>query len=130
MDFLGHVVGREGIHTDPVKIQRVKEWPQPSNLTDVNSFMGLAAYYQRFITNFASVAEPLVNLRRKDVKWDWNSDCEGAFKALKAALCAAPVLAYPTRDDPFILDTDASNDGIGAVLSQKQNGVERVICFG
>jgi hypothetical protein len=85
---------------------------------------------RRDIGNCRAIQTATLNLRRKDVKWDWNSDCEGAFKALKAALCAAPVLAYPTRDDPFILDTDASNDGIGAVLSQKQNGVERVICFG
>jgi hypothetical protein len=130
VDFLGHVVGREGIHTDPTKVQRVKEWPTPVSLNDVNSFIGLAAYYQRFIPHFSTKAEPLVNLRRKDVNWHWNTDCERAFQQLKDALCEAPILAYPMRHDLFILDTDASNDGIGAVLSQKQNGVERVICYG
>ncbi len=127
--YLGHIVSAEGITTDPTKTQRVKEWPTPCNLTDVRSFLGLCSYYRKFISDFAGVAEPLHRLTQKNVKFIWSTECSRAFEGLKRKLTTAPVLAYPEFDLPFILDTDASDKGIGAVLSQVQNGRERVIAY-
>ena len=129
MAYLGHIVSACGIATDPDKVKTVVDWPCPKCLSDVRSFLGLCSYYRRFIPDFSTVAQPLFQLLEKDFKFNWTHDCEVAFETLKSALCIAPVLAYPTLDDPYILDTDASNSGIGAILSQVQGGQERVIAY-
>ena len=92
--------------------------------------MGLCAYYRKFVADFAQIAKPLHALTRKDVQFHWSADCETAFTELKNRLTNAPILALPTDHDSFVLDTDASGNSIGAVLSQVQDGVERVICYG
>lgn len=128
--YLGHKVSKEGIHTDDAKISAVKEWPTPQNVHEVRSFMGLCSYYRKFIKNFAEIARPLHKLTEKNVKFVWSDNCTQAFQKLKECLICAPVLAYPSLDHTFILDTDASNDSIGAVLSQVIDGQERVIAYG
>ena len=128
--YLGHVVSREGIHTDPVKIEAVRDWPVPSTQTQVRSFLGLASYYRRFIKGFANVAAPLNKLTEKNTKFVWTEQCTVAFEQLKQALISAPILAYPCADGQFVLDTDASNFAIGCVLSQVQDGEERVVAYG
>ena len=104
--------------------------PVPSNVQQVRSFLGLAGYYRRFIPNFAAIASPLVALTKKDKKFSWTDAQQKSFTCLKYLLCTAPILAYPQFDKPFILQTDASDQGLGAVLVQKDsNGFERVISY-
>ena len=125
--FLGHVVSSDGIQTDPDKISAVRDWPRPSNIHELRSFLGLCTYYRRFVEGFADIAKPLHQLTEGKVKYQWTPECEASWRKLKAALCSSPVLAYPQQQGLYILDTDASNSAIGCVLSQIQNGQERVI---
>jgi transposase InsO family protein len=143
VDYLGHVVTANGIKTDPKKIEKVKNWPHPKTIKQLRSFLGFCGYYRRFIKNYAELARPLEalcvetpnegkepkNKKNMDILGQWSDSHESVFHSLKSALTSAPVLSYPTETDKFILDTDASNSGIGAVLSQLQNGVERVIAY-
>src|ERR1043165_1249582 len=128
--FLGHIISAEGVSTDPSKVQAVTEWPTPLCLRDVRSFVGLCSYYRKFIPRFATVAKPLHALTRKGQPFKWSEDCERAFNELKRLLTIAPILALPNDNDQYVLDTDASGDAIGAVLSQVQEGKEKVICYG
>ena len=127
--FLGHIVTKDGIGTDPSKVEVVQSWPTPRNIHAVRSFLGTCSYYRRFIKGFADIAKPLHKLTEKQVKFIWTAECQNSFEILKARLTQAPILGYPEPDCHFILDTDASNFGIGAVLSQIQNGQERVIAY-
>jgi len=127
--FLGYVVSGEGISTDPVKIEAVQSWPIPRKLRDVRSFLGLCGYYRRFVPNFSEVAAPLHALTQKGRAFVWNSDCQMAFDKLKTLLTASPILALPLDGCQYLIDTDASDHGIGAVLSQVQDGEERVIAY-
>lgn len=128
--YLGHIVSADGIKCEPDKISAVENWPVPESVSDVRSFLGIASYYRKFIADFSNIAFPLTQLTRKDKRFEWTDDCQISFMTLKRALTAAPILAYPTRNDKFILDTDASNFGVGAVLSQIQDGEEKVIAYG
>ena len=129
VSYLGHVVTEEGITADPGKVEQVRTWPIPENSTEVKSFLGLASYYRRFIPDFSTVAQPLYKLTEAKTEFVWTGQCQRAFDSLKGLLTSARVLAYPTREGKFVLDTDASDHGIGAVLSQLQDGVERPIAF-
>jgi transposase InsO family protein len=127
--YLGHIISEEGIACDPEKVSCVKEWPIPRSVRDVRSFLGLAGYYRDHIGSFAAVAEPLFFLTRKNVRFEWTEACQIAFDALKEALSEAPVLVYPDPTKDYILDTDCSLYGMGAVLSQIIEGKERVIAY-
>ena len=127
--FLGHVVSGEGISTDPDKVVAIRDWPVPLSPSEVRSFLGLCSYYRRFVQGFASIAAPLYRLTEKAGAFEWSEECEDAFRHLKQVLMKAPILAYPNTTASFILDTDASNHGIGAVLSQVQGGEERAIAY-
>ncbi len=128
--YLGHEVSRKGVATDPTKIHQVAHWPVPQSVKDVQKFLGLATYYHRFVRNFASIAKPLHRLTEKTATFEWTVECQEAFAELRHRLCTAPVLAFPDFTKPFILDTDASNKGIGAVLSQLDDqNQEHVIAF-
>lgn len=130
VEFLGHVVSAEGVSTDPKKIEKVANWPVPTSKKEVQQFLGLANYYRRFVENFAKIAKPLHRLTEKTTKFEWSADCQAAFEHLRQKLVSAPILAFPDLEKPFILDTDASDMGIGAVLSQMDdNGTERVIAY-
>lgn len=104
--------------TDPSKIQAVVEWKAPSDIKGVRSFLGLAGYYRRFVRNFGVIARPLFNLLKKGVPFVWASTTQTGFQALKDQLISAPVLALPNFTQPFVVETDASDKGIGAVLQQ------------
>lgn len=127
--FLGHVVSAHGVATDPAKVAAVQNWPPPANVTELRSFLGLASYYRRFVRGFATIAKPLHRLTDKGQPFDWDDVCAGAFTQLKTDLTEAPILAYPDAEQPFIVDTDASNVGVGAVLSQSVGGVERAVAY-
>ena len=125
--YLGHLVSEEGVAADPEKLKAVREWPRPRAVSDVRSFVGLCSYYRRFIPDFATVAKPLICLTEKYRQFKWGRAQEEAWLEMKRRLITAPVLAYPDPDRPFILDTDASDTGIGAV--QDLDGQERVITY-
>jgi hypothetical protein len=127
--FLGHIVSEDGISTEPDKINAVKEWPAPKSAKQVRSFLGLCSYYRRFVKGFAAIARPLHKICEKNSKFKWTDECQNAFDELKTFLTSTPILAYPLPDIPFILDTDASDKAVGAVLSQVQDSHERVIAY-
>ena len=131
VEFLGHIVSAEGVRTDPKKTEKVAQWPKPTSRKEVQQFLGLANYYRRFVRNFASIAKPFHRLTEKTAKFEWSHECQVAFEELRRRLVTAPVLVFPDFTRPFILDTDASDIGIRAVLSQMQEDEsERVIAYG
>ena len=145
VSFLGHVLSAKGISPNPEKVDKVRDWPVPKTSKEVHS-IGLASYYCRFIPNFTKWSKPLnalivppahqAKVRRGEMKkselteFVWSKECQEGFDALKHALTTALVLAYPDYTQPFILETDASLKGLGAVLSQKgKDGEVRVIAY-
>jgi transposase InsO family protein len=129
LTYLGHVISGEGIQTDKTKIQNILDWPEPRNVKDLRSFLGLAKYYSRFVEGFSDLAGPLFDLTKKSAKFVWTGACQNAFDALKTKLTSTPILGYPSDQGEFVLDTDASDRAVGAVLSQYQDGEERVIGY-
>ena len=141
--YLGYAISAGGIATDEEKIQVVRDWPEPKTLRQLRSFLGFASYYRRFVKGFAALAKPLHHLvgevysRNKDrpggkralLGIGWTAECQGAFDRLKAALTTTPLLGYADYSLPFILETDASSQGLGAVLSQEQGGTKKVIGY-
>ena len=123
VQYLGHTISKHGIAPDPSKVSKVQNFPVPTDLNKLRQFLGLASYYRRFIKNFAAVAAPLHALTKKDVSYVWTVQCQEAFQQLKQLLCSAPVLAYPQfgPGHQFVLETDASLAGLGAVLSQNDD---------
>jgi hypothetical protein len=127
--YLGHTISPEGISTDPEKLKAVRKWSTPKNKHGIRSFRGLCTYYRRFIPGFANIAKPLTKLTEPKKTFKWTSEVEAAFKTLKESLCTALILAYIQPGERFIVDTDATNVGIGGVLSQVQDGMKRVIAY-
>ncbi|XP_021371063.1 uncharacterized protein LOC110461754 [Mizuhopecten yessoensis] len=127
--YLGHVISESGVSTDPAKTRTVEQWPVPVNVRELRSFLGFCSYYRRFIKDFAKIVKCLHKLTEKGRTFEWSSSCQEAFETLKRLLVKAPVLAHPNFTKEFILDTDASNDAIGAVLSQIVDDVERPVAF-
>ena len=150
--FLGHILSAEGISANPEKVEKVKNWPVPTNPKELQSFLGLASYYRRFIPKFAAIAKclhqlvgpanhqkskknktniaPVAESQSNSQTFLWTGEHQEAFDLLKACLTSAPVLGYPDFNRPFELETDASLQGLGAVLSQRdETGTSRVIAF-
>ncbi|GJX46005.1 putative reverse transcriptase domain-containing protein [Tanacetum coccineum] len=125
VQFLGHVIDSQGIHVDPAKIEAVKNWASPTTPTEVRQFLGLVGYYRRFIKDFSKIAKSLTELTQKNKKYIWGEDQESAFQLLKQKLCEAPILALPEGNDDFVVYCDASHQGLGAVLMQR----EKVIAY-
>ncbi len=127
VNFLRHVISENGIECDPSKINKIKEAPKTK--TGVRAILGLGNYYRHFIKGFSSIAAPLQRLTHNDVDFSWGDPEQTALGKLKEAFCSASILAYPDHEGEFIVGTDASKYAIGAVLSQVQNGKERVIMY-
>ena len=123
MGFLRHVVSVDGIYVDPQKVEAVANWEQPTMVTEVRSFLGLAGYYRRFIEGFSKITGPLHGLTRKGVKFEWTDRCEGSFQTLKERLTSAPVLTLPEGNEGFEVYNDASYQGLGCVLMQHKRVV-------
>jgi len=119
IEFLGVVLEGNTIQMDPTKIKGVAEWPQPRNPTDVRSFLGFTGFYCYFIPNYSCVARPLLDLTKKAAPWVWTEAQTTAFEILKKLMCSKPVLTQPQYDKPFIVHTDASAYGVGAILLQE-----------
>nr|GEZ62230.1 putative reverse transcriptase domain-containing protein [Tanacetum cinerariifolium] len=125
VQFLGHVIDKQGIHVDPVKIESIKDWASPKSPTEIRQFLSLAGYYRRFIEGFLKITEPMTKLTQKKVKFEWGDKQEASFQLLKQKLCSAPILALPEGSKDFIVYCDASNKGLGTVLMQR----EKVISY-
>lgn len=117
VSYLGHKVSAGGLKPDPKKLEAVQKYKAPTNQTEVRSFIGLCSFYRRFVHNFAKIAAPLTELTR-DVPFHWGKPQAEAFETLKKLLTTPPILAYPNFEKPFIVSTDASSKGVGAILSQ------------
>ncbi|KAJ9537877.1 hypothetical protein OSB04_030610 [Centaurea solstitialis] len=119
VQFLGHLVNREGIKVDPAKVEAVMKWETPKSPTEIRSFLGLAGYYRRFIQDFSKVAVPLTKLTRKNVSFVWGEEQQSAFETLRQKLCEAPVLTLPEGVEDMTVYCDASYHGLGCVLMQR-----------
>ena len=139
IEYLGHVVSGKGISTNLKKVEAVAKWPTPKTVYDVRSFLGFVGYYRRFIKDFSKIAKPirevitgLENQSKRSAKKtfvEWTEAADSAFEHLKSLYISTPILAYPDYKLPFVLHTDSSSEGLGAVLYQKQNGKLRVIAY-
>ena len=144
LKYLGHIVSSEGISTDPAKIQCVKDWPVPESLEQVQSFLGFVGYYRRFIQGFSKISRPLYDLfkgsncnkkkkhRRTNTgpkPFHWDEVHQVAVDQLVQKCCEAPILAYADYSSPFVVNIDASLEGLGAVLYQHQDGKDRVVSY-
>ena len=130
--YLGHTISKEGIGPDPSKVVKVQTFPVPTDVHKLRQFLGLASYYRRFIKDFASVSSPLNALTKKGASFQWTTQCQHSFDRLKTLLCCAPVLLYPKfgPGHDFVLETDASLTGLGAVLSQAdEKGVLHPVAY-
>ena len=121
VDYLGYVITPCGLQPNQKQVAAVADFPVPVSVTAVRQFLGLTSYYRRFIHQFAKKAEPLHRLTRKDVEFTWDEDCQQAFELLKTTLVKAPILVYPNFERSFVVETDASICGLGAILSQEQS---------
>ena len=130
VDFLGFTISASGLAPDCKKVEAVRNYPTPNDLTELRRFLGMASYYRRFISGFSDIACPLNRLTQKDVKFEWTKECDTAFLTLKEQLVLSPILAFPMPDSDYILYTGASDVGVGAVLAQEDGeGEERVISY-
>ena len=139
VNYLGHTISAKGIGCDVSKVEAVRNWPTPTTITELRSFVGFASYFRRFVKGFAEIAGPLHDLvtlgskgsNKKTVKIAelWEEKHQQAFDRLKLALTAAPILGYADFTKPFILETDASHEGLSGILSQEQDGARRIIAY-
>lgn len=131
LKFLGHIISKNGIEVDPEKTKAMSEFPTPKTQKQVRSFLGMANYYRRFISNFAKIVTPLNALLSKEKKWEWTESSQNAFEILKDKLITAPVLSYPDPNRPFMLTCDASDTSVGYVLGQlNEENKEYVVAYG
>lgn len=128
--YLGHKITENGLQPDPNIVRSVRDFPVPKNAKDIKAFIGLTGYYRRFVQNYATIAKPLTKMLKDDVKFVWSALCDEAFHILKEQIINPPVLQFPDFSKEFILTTDASKIGIGAVLSQGVVGNDLPIAFG
>eukprot|EP00731_Ephydatia_muelleri_P019115 Em0011g1155a len=117
--YLGHIVSEKGVEVDPKKTSCVRSWQVPNDRECLRKFLGFASYYRKFIPSFAQIASPLHSLTEKAKPWQWSQQCNEAFDQLKEKLLSPPILSFPQFDKVFVVDTDASQHGLGAVLSQE-----------
>jgi hypothetical protein len=123
------MVSNESTKLDPGKIDVVLHFPEPKTITNIRYFLGLIGYYRNYVRGYSQLASLLFELIKKDVAFVWNLDCQQAFDALKRALIDAPILVRLDFKKPFCLDVDWSTKGVGAILSQKESKLEKVMAY-
>jgi hypothetical protein len=126
VEFLGHVISKEGIAVNPSKVQSVLDWQAPTNVKEIRGFLEMVGYYQRFIEGFSKIAGPMTKLLRKNIPFEWTDKCEESFQELKKRLTTTPILAVPKTSKDYTVYCDASKNGLGCVLMQDQ----KVIAYG
>ncbi|CAG8646799.1 14046_t:CDS:1, partial [Racocetra fulgida] len=129
IQFLRYIVGINRIKPDPQKVEKFEKLPPPKTITQLRAFIGLASYYRRFIENFTKKAAPLNKLLQKDVEFIWTEEHNKIFNYLKQYLITAPILQYSDYNEPFIIFTDASYQGLEAILSQVKDRKEHIIAY-
>ena len=128
--FLGHVINEEGALPDPDNVAKLVNWPVPAKVKDVRAYLGLGNYYRRFVKGYSQLVKPLTELTCKGVAFDWTPACQQAFEKLKSVLLSPEIMAYPSDDGDYLLDCDACDVSIGAVLSIVKDSRERVVAYG
>ena len=122
--YLGHIISSDGIKMEPSKIEAIMNWPPPTNLKEIQVFLGLAGFYRKFVKDYAKVAVPLTNqLKAKGRDFNWGEDQQRSFDKLKLAIATAPILSVVDPHKPFVVETDASGTAVGAVLLQDGRSV-------
>ena len=119
VEYLGFIISKDGVATDPAKVEAVKNWPSPKNIREVRRFLGLTGWYRVFIPSYARIASPITSTLKKNKVFTWTRSAEEAFNLLKQALISVPILALPNFAKPFLVTTDANGQAIGGVLSQE-----------
>ena len=118
VEYLGYILSPEGLTMAEDKVKCIMEWPEPRKVKDIQSFLGFANFYRCFINNYSAITIPLTRLTRKGLPWNFTEDCRESFNKLKQAFTSAPILTHWTPDCPLIVETDASDYALAAILSQ------------
>ena len=130
VEYLGFILSKEGLKMDPSKVQTIQDWPEPRKIKDIQSFLGFANFYRRFISDYSNIVVPLTRLTRKGTPWNFNDAARKAFESLKSAFTSAPILTHWMPDKPMIVETDASDYALGAILSlQTDSGEIHPVAF-
>jgi len=135
--YLGHVISAKGIETDPEKIEAIKSWPVPQNVDQLRTFLGFSGYYRKFVKGYTKLVKPLNDLvtivlnkgKTDNTLWKWTQQCQDSFDQTVRVLSSPEVLTYPDFQLPFVVNIDASYDGLGATLSQNKDGQEKVVAY-
>lgn len=127
--FLGYVVDGQGIRLDPTKCSTVQNIPAPTDKKSLERFLGLSGWCAKYVKNYATIVDPLNNLRRKGVQWQWTDKCDRAFTLLKTEIAKSVSLTIPDFEKPFEVHTDAGGVGLGAALMQRSRAGEPKVCF-
>ena len=129
VEFLGYIISPEGVGMSPAKVEDLLSWPAPANVREVQQFLGFANFYRRFIDGYSRLSTPLTRLTRKDVKFAWSSEAQVAFETLKKKFTTAPVLKHFNPTLELVIETDASDFAISAILSQSHSGILHPVAF-
>jgi RNase H-like domain found in reverse transcriptase len=131
VEYLGYILSPDGLTMSDNKVKTIQEWPEPRKVKDIQSFLGFVNFYRRFIYNYSDITVLLTQLTRKGIKWNFSKDCQTAFETLKRAFTTAPVLTHWVPDAPILLETDASDYALAAILFivSPDNGQVHPIAF-